>query len=266
MKYIRLASDLHLEWIREEKDRLDILPEDELDSESCLVLAGDIGNGTRLVRFIEHVAPRFERILYIPGNHEYYNCKNMKDWDRKFSEALVNVPNLLFHPGGIGHYVFPESKVEFVAATLWTDCMGGNPMAKSVVEHSINDFKAIPHFSTARMCEIHRQQKAGIKNYLERANPDHKVIVVTHHTPSIELCHPKWGDTLSNYGFHSDCNDLLSADYKPDAWIFGHTHDKITKSVHGTLCFSNPRGYPNEPSGYDFNDRFFYNIQEGRIL
>lgn len=258
MRFLRVASDLHLEWVREEKDRNAILPPDELDAESCLVLAGDIGAGNRLVKFITSMCERFERVLYVPGNHEYYHSKRYEIWNEEFKNKLSHLDNLIFEPGDV--CAINIENVSFVFGTLWTDCNGGDPLTMMQVESCLNDFRVIPLFTAEKMIGIHAVEAEKIEKLLRMADPNSTRIVVTHHTPSHKLCHSKWGQTLVNAGFHSHCDKLLIEKWSPDIWIFGHTHDNIRKFIGNTLCFSNPRGYPNEASGRDFKDRLFFDL------
>lgn len=36
-----------------------------------------------------------------------------------------------------------------------------------------------------------------------------------------------------------------------NTWIFGHTHVHTNVTIDGCRLLSNPRGYPNEHTGYD---------------
>lgn len=38
--------------------------------------------------------------------------------------------------------------------------------------------------------------------------------------------------------------------FKIDLWIFGHTHEAVDEVVNGIRFVSNPRGYPNEETGF----------------
>ena len=53
--------------------------------------------------------------------------------------------------------------------------------------------------------------------------------------------------------------DHLSAAYsnnwpelvsKADVWIFGHTHEAVDDEFYGCHVISNPRGYPDEETGF----------------
>lgn len=66
---IHLLSDLHLEMEGYENFR--ITPKADI-----LALLGDIGtlNDDRLFRFLRQQTTQFSKVLYLPGNHEFYHC------------------------------------------------------------------------------------------------------------------------------------------------------------------------------------------------
>ncbi len=46
-------------------------------------------------------------------------------------------------------------------------------------------------------------------------------------------------------------NDWPALVAKADAWIFGHTHDSVDAEFYGCRLISNPRGYPDEETGFN---------------
>jgi DNA repair exonuclease SbcCD nuclease subunit len=254
MKYLRLASDLHLEAFSgrtAEKLADDFLPKDERDADSVLVLAGDISSiPDQLVDFIREVEDRFIRVVYIPGNHESYR-HNFQKWN-----AFVND----VFPKSLKNTVFTDLEsvrcydidgVRFILGTLWGD--GGKDLQEqSMVGRYLNDFRLIGfhkndeirNFRVSDMMELNRQQKAKIQEYLEQEwfGP---VVVVSHHLPSYSLCHPRFGTECSG-GFASACDDLIDDRCSPDVWCFGHTHDSMDSVIGLTRVVCNPRGYRGE--------------------
>ena len=70
---IHLLSDLHLEIDRgggPDYETFRITPKSDI-----LALLGDIGtlNEDRLFRFLRQQTLQFSRVLYVPGNHEFYH-------------------------------------------------------------------------------------------------------------------------------------------------------------------------------------------------
>lgn len=247
--YLRIASDLHLEAYHGRNIEtlvIDTLPDMPYDSSSILILAGDISSSIiQLVSFIKVLEQKYKKIIYVPGNHEYYK-HDYHEWntqvDKLFSE---NLSNTIYSLGEVKTFVIDDTK--FIFGTLWSD--GGKTLEEKLkVESALNDFRLIKYdnrtFSVHDMIKIHKAQKRKIVSELKKHRSG-KTIVITHHMPSYELCHPRFGNTI-NGGFASNCSKLLKSEYAPDFWIYGHTHDTGDIILESTRCIANPKGYPNE--------------------
>lgn len=265
-KFIRYASDLHLEAFSGRDMAtlvIDFLPLDERDSESILVLAGDIcSQPDRLIEFLYMVEPRFYMVHYLPGNHEYYRF-NMDRWDEVIPRrALTALHKTLFVSGKVEeHRYFKEDGrdyVRIISGTLWGDG-GKSPAEQWMVSRYLNDFRLIWKFSdpdpntgfkhdraytVPDMIALNQIQRDQIETFLTDRSWKGKTIIATHHMPSYALCHPRFGGD-ANGGFASDC-DLIIDVFKPDVWIHGHTHDTIDTKIGDTRIVCNPRGYRGE--------------------
>lgn len=264
-KYIRVASDLHLEAFPSRDMQtliIDFLPQDERDKESILVLAGDICSGLdRLLEFIAYAEHRFIRVHYIPGNHEYYH-ENMDRYNRIAPQrANMNLLRTEFNAGGVAVTKYAaldgSDLVRIITATLWGD--GGKSLfERAMVGRYLNDFRLIHlntnanedgfnpdrHFLVSDMMAINTAHREGIEAILETDEWRGKTVIATHHMPSYLLCAPRFG-TEANGGFASDCESLIFT-YKPDVWIHGHTHDTNDEMMGSTRIVCNPAGYRGE--------------------
>ena len=253
-KYIRIASDLHLEAFSgrdAESLTIDFVPRHELDSESILVLAGDISNNiSQLMLFIKFLEDRFAAVIYVPGNHEFYRqdffpmCETI---DTHFAE---NFKRVFWASHDVKAMVIDG--VRFIYGTLWGD--GGPTLRDQAVTGSmLNDFRIVKfdgrRFTVPDMIQLHKQQKAAIDAEL-RQPFDGKVVVITHHMPSRRLVSPRFwekdGSDGANGGFVGACEDILAYDHAPNLWIHGHTHDVIDTSLWKTRIICNPTGYRGE--------------------
>ena len=257
MRFLRIASDLHLEGFLGsdfETLVLKFLPKDDRDQESALVLAGDISsNRDQLVGFLQACLSRFKRVLFVPGNHETYK-HNIDTWNAEMSDRFVqHCPGLMFATSGVS--TFEYSGCRFILSTLWGD--GGKCKAdQDAVSWFLNDFRLIRcdtpdrKFLIQDMISTHKRMKTAIEDIL--CVPfDGKTIVVTHHLPSRRLVSPRFwpkdGSDGANGGFVGECDDILAkTEIAPRLWVFGHTHDCIDTSLWGTRCVSNPTGYRGE--------------------
>ena len=75
-------------------------------------------------------------------------------------------------------------------------------------------------------------------------------VVITHHAPSMR--------SLANNGSagsHIDASYANRWDHLMGPgvtlWIHGHTHLPVNYEIAGTRIVSNPRGYPDEDTGFD---------------
>ena len=256
---IRYCSDFHLEGFsgRPDVQEAKFLPHDPRDSDAVLVLAGDICSKMPVVLdFLEHVESRFLKVIYVPGNHEYYGS-SIKDWDKTFDQlAKIRLKNT-WYPGtrGAAHEVFDG--ISFVFGTLWAD--GGRTYSEErAVASAIADFRYISLedrlFRVSDMQHIHRYQKGCMAYLLSQTT--NTTVVVSHHLPSYRLCHPRFG-FVHNGGFASTSDHLVNlANY----WIHGHTHDTIDTVLGTTRVVANPAGYASE------KNKSQYNTYETRFL
>lgn len=251
-KYIRVASDLHLEQLlgqREEFLAHTCLPPDPRDAESVLILAGDISSKpAQLLAFLGFLKDRFLKVIYIPGNHEFYGHE-MGKWTMDMIAAIGGYFEgegaIEFSGCGVG--CLELEGVRFIFTTLWAD--GGSTLADHAnVGRFLRDFYVIKlgdkKYTVSDMKDLHKAQKDKLKEFLEMSF-EGKTVVATHHMPSYRLCHPRFGGE-ANGGFASNCDAILAGDNAPHLWVHGHTHDTIDMKLWKTRIVCNPMGYHME--------------------
>jgi UDP-2,3-diacylglucosamine pyrophosphatase LpxH len=244
--HIRVASDLHLEGFRGQfMHRLEahFLPVDKRDADSILVLAGDISSDpAQLVEFLKRVAPRFKRVVYVPGNHEYYRHEMFR-WQSAVRPELENIRGLAFALD------LPQAceieGVRFAFCTLWGD--GGDSTGESdAIGEYLNDFRLIRYgeaaFTVDCMRARHHEQRLLLGGLLRETRAH---VVVTHHMPSYSLSHPRFGNVCTG-GFAGKCDDMMTGPNAPALWIHGHTHDTFDRRIDDTRIVCNPAGYMPE--------------------
>ena len=106
MKYLRIVSDIHFEFriprqgladkeIHASKLLEEFIPSDTRDLQSLLILAGDISAYWEDLGILyEKLHTRFEKVLHVPGNHEYYG-NDIHVWDRWATEVAKCFPNVV---------------------------------------------------------------------------------------------------------------------------------------------------------------------------
>ena len=156
MMKVALSSDLHLEFAD-----LDI---ENTQGAEVLVLAGDImlagdlhdfaadqvnpawGNiippraqkAQQYRDFLRRCSERFPHVLFVAGNHEFYNFK----WEQTLAtlkEECDKFPNVHF----MENDTFVLEDVTFIGATLWTDMNRSDPLTVQHVGSMMNDYRII---------------------------------------------------------------------------------------------------------------------------
>lgn len=248
----QILSDLHLE-VGQQYEQFHIPPKGP-----NLVLAGDIG---RLVdydsylKFLARQVSCFERVFLVLGNHEFYGLS--------FDAGIARARQLEKEPALGGKLVFLHqsrwddgaSGVTVLGCTLWSNIP---EQAAGITAAKINDFKKIEQWTV----ETHNARFASDLTWLEEqlrdmslaqtaahsdtaADPPRRVLVVTHHAPSIEgTSSPKNSGNPWSAAFATDVlSDRKWGDAGIGCWVFGHTHYTTDMVKDGVRVVSNQRGY-----------------------
>jgi predicted phosphodiesterase len=236
---IRVLSDLHLEFTKYVKGPFPSVGED------LVILAGDIGIGVKGIEWAREAFPGRD-VVYILGNHEFYEY----DWNNLIVQAREAAAGSRVH--FLENDKLDLGGVRILGCSLWTDfaVMGRmlTPDCRTVAQAEMADYKLIR--------KDHRRRKLLTADTIERCRQsyhwldceireaDRKLLVVTHHAPTMATTAPWNAILLSNAAFHNGYDDLIRP---PVAlWIHGHTHHSAAATVNGIPVVSNQRGYPGE--------------------
>ena len=255
----KLLSDLHLEFysryrggmFKQTKPWIPT-PEPE-DQDTVLLLAGDIHVGPKGLEWIERMAKRFLHVVYIAGNHEFYNQEYYETLD--FWQD-VELDNFTFLEQD---YMIIED-VRIFGAVLWTNVTDGFNIWHG--SRSMNDYQVIKfnHMRSGYIRKlnvqdtnnIHLETVKNLRKWLETPW-EGKTIVMTHHLPHPLCVHEKWKGSNLNDFFMTNLDDIIEQ-YDIDYWVHGHTHDNVDVEVHGTRILCNPMGYHGVQLNQDFNE------------
>jgi len=245
---IRLLSDLHLEFVPF------TIPPMEGDSETVLVLAGDIApiaHRSLLESFLRDAAARFRDVCFVPGNHEYY--------DSVWPDALDDLRgwNLPDNVHVLDRSSVQVDDVVFLGATLWADMNRADPDVMQLVQGMLFDYRVISQVSASpesdepvpltpqRTVEEHGRCRQWIESSMRQLLQEkRKVVLITHHGVSLDSVHERFQGSPLNPAFVSDMNELLLA-YPPTLAVHGHVHNSFSYRVAGVgpRVVVNPRGY-----------------------
>lgn len=264
MKILVLA-DLHLDEITD-RDLLHRLGEEihhaghEADA---LIIAGDMSEHAahKWPSAIRWLGTHFlsTKTVILPGNHDYYSG-NLDTLDADL-DRICREAGCAF--GQCGRRALGDTRI--LMTTLWTDLRLFEAEGEAAVENSIWNARMMPDYGYGAILvgdperelepedtvAVHEQQKSWLIS--ELAKPwSGQTVVITHHAPSAAAAGAM---TPLSPCFASDLDELIER-YRPDAWIFGHTHRAAdTRMPGGTLLRNVSVGYEHEFRSADIGDR-----------
>lgn len=247
---VKVLSDLHLEHFVAAQ----VYPVGEGD---VLILAGDIlcakhfktdGYLRRVYdRFIDDCSKRYNKVLYVFGNHEYYGY-NYEGTKRKIKE------NLPYNFHVLDNNTVKIEDWNFIGFTLWTDFRNENILEMMEAECNMNDYKTIRIGSNYRKLrandtlEFHKNSKKYLLDQLQTISD--KVFVISHHAPSYQSI-PQEYKKHANGAYCSDLDNLIIDNQQIKYWVHGHTHTSFNYMIEQCRVVCNPGGYPGQDTGYD---------------
>lgn len=237
---IRVLSDLHLD-----APNLGNIEAIKQGGEDVVVCAGDLSNGGSGLFRLRDCFPQ-KRILFVPGNHEYYDCLSVEDQNylliengkRHNIEVLINDTREV-------------DGVKFIGSTLWTDFglyQAPRIEYKNAAERWINDFRQICFRYNKRLSadDVYQMFQDSVAFITHEITPSRSV-VITHFAPHPNSVAKQYkGDPVTPY-FVSNLSDLIAL---TELWIHGHTHTFFDYTVGSTRVVSNPSGYRREVTGF----------------
>lgn len=233
---IRILSDLHNEFGAYE------LPDVPCD---CIIFAGDVdckAEGLRWIRERYRDVP----VLYVLGNHEYYDEK----WPRLPEKLRAKAEGTNIEI--LEDREFTIGGIHFFGCTLWTDMalFGDWHLGAMEASAQMNDYKKIRNssFHFARITPkdtrlIHLRSLEKLRTFLTTHDPRNSV-VITHHAPSQQSLPDAAREELLSCAYTSNLDSLIH-EYSPRVWIHGHIHQSQDYYIGNTRILSNPRGYPH---------------------
>jgi predicted phosphodiesterase len=258
-----LTSDIHTEHAHVQFDpavNYESLRFDHPLDADVIVLAGDIGEGTQGLEWARRRFADDKDIVYVAGNHEYYDSdlSMMADMKRKAHELGIHL---------LDNDAVVIKGVRFLGTTLWTDFNRYCRLSVTKAEQMMRDYEYIrcvewwqnqhnkaqavelmnpgslfgfePEFFSPTVAYLlHKAAIRWLKQQLAIAH-DGQTVVVTHHAPSFR------SDPDQDPAYASDLDDFIAEHSDAiDLWCHGHIHRAVDYEIAGVRIVSNPRGYP----------------------
>ena len=209
--------------------------------------------------FLKRCAFQFPHVVYIAGNHEFYNGKFHKGI-QYLRDECSKFPNVHF----LERDCVKIEDVTFIGGTLWTDMNKGDPLTLHAVRDMMNDFRIIKNdekgYTNLKPADTvirHKETLAYIRSVIAERH-DEKFVVVGHHSPSHQSVHESYrNEHLMNGAYHSDLSEFILDHPQIKLWTHGHTHHPFDYMIGETRVVCNPRGYEsdgyNEDTGWNPN-------------
>lgn len=272
---IGYISDTHIETRNNKKAYINKLLSGE-NSFDVLVLAGDIGDpfclGNYYQKFLEGCTYLADNVLLVAGNHEYYASStriNFNPFNRySMNQTLCKLQHmcdtinqtsaaLASHRGRI-HFLEnstfcyknkeTNSNIAFIGTTLWSMI---DKSYETEIQKRISDYHLILGFSPELSRALFYKSQQYINDMItqvKKQGSDNGVVVITHHAPTTRAVWDPIYDTNSNLNSAFGTNFEFNSSYRPDYWIFGHTHYDCDHFNEDMRChlLSNQVGYVSE--------------------
>lgn len=244
------------------------------DKDTVLLLAGDIAVGKRpstYVEFLTRAVRDFRRVVYIPGNHEYYGGSFAITWERMKEKLADAIGDDVDRLDMINDESVIVDNVAIVGATLWADFDRQNPSVMAHAASGMNDYRVIqrgrdgePYSGKLRpqdTLNAHLNSREFIFREVEKHKlGGYKVLVMTHHGPSWNsvaeafVGSPLNGAYVTEFGYQ--LLDLTDRGLAPDVWVHGHVHSSFDYTIGDTRVLTNPRGYVTNETPNGDNPHF----------
>lgn len=258
MAKIGLHSDIHLElqnapenWLKEPVD--------------IVVLAGDQWKICNAGGELTKLARQFPdtHFIYVPGNHEFYGAGPMASEEQNLEKELEQIDNVHF----LQCKEVTLKGIRFLGCTGWSRMTSlGQTRQTDVmnkVKKGINDFYVITNSEGERFT-VRDCYNLGVEHYnwlsaslSKKSNLP--TVVITHFSPSLQFSNQNYPLSEISAYFCNDYDDLISS-YKPDFWLYGHTHFNFNQIHDSTQVISNQHGYGDE-CGYDYDPNYLITIR-----
>jgi len=246
---IQICSDLHLDQIKKYHFSRMVSPIGKI-----LIMAGDICHIVNLHKhfdFFSYLSSHFEYVIYVPGNHEFYNNLNLtiEELENKINIFLGNFSNIYY----LNNKSVVINDILFTGSCLWcSPSIDPPPWFK--VNLSSKDIKNLYNQSVnyiEKVCSLNYKNHIVITHYppilIDFINSDensgkNEVGDVDNVGNFENKKHIKYNEYYQN-------NDIILFNM-PKIWIFGHIHKNYNSFLYGTSYIS------NQYKGKNYNPRY----------
>lgn len=184
----------------------------------------------------------FNNIQLIESNEEVLMPVNLSDDDESKEEADNATNQTIFEPNPTNN---PNAKKKRKRK---------NGQKKKVSKNAID----IDDYNF-----LHDMSVSWLKEQIKLTPSKEKVIIVTHHAPSIKMIDKKYHNDPLSHCYYSDLESLCKRPVI--AWFSGHTHGSTSHYIGSVKSCSNCVGYKHEKNSR-YNPNFTYIVDVNNSL
>ena len=244
---IQFTSDLHLEFYKEDMDIKTWL----IPSAPYLAILGDLGYPyhKNFMEFLSQVSKIYKKVFFVPGNHEYYQydvqkAQTIEEINLKIKKICSSFDNVFM----LNNNEYILDNYIILGTTLWSKIP---EEYEEMIKYNINDYNDIYYnlnnekrlITTQFINAEYIKNLNWLENTIEKYKDKKKIIIMTHHLPSLKLIHKKYDSCPVNCAFASDLDYLIEKYVNIKYWLCGHTHSHVKATINNCLCIANPFGY-----------------------
>lgn len=240
-----VLSDIHLEWHKDYGQSF-VKSIDSTDID-VLILAGDVfvWNYITCRESFINLCAKFPFVVYVPGNHEYYNRFNPRGQHKEIQLLESLCPSLHILDNSLVEY----KSARFLGSTLWFPYR----QDESFAEMHMNDFYEIQGFRSW-VYDHHAKSVEWLQQNIKVGD-----VVVSHHLPSWSCISAQFQNSPLNIFFASN-QDSIIYNNKPSLWVHAHSHDSLDIMIGSTRVLRNPFGYYGGAENSLFNPNLIVEI------
>lgn len=248
---ILIISDLHMEQAHYSIETI-------VQSQCDLVcLIGDISFKFKAFKFIEELINNGLIVIYVLGNHEFYNINNqMKTVDeikKGWKERSEKLNNFYF----LDNDSIIINNIKFIGSIGWT-FVDENKFTKNQIEDVLSHSADFQNIYTSKLMKgyriirgynitldeykvLHQEALNYIKNELNKPFLGTKILL-SHHPLCMENIELFNNMPIEKQFYYSNYNELIK-NSDLDYYFHGHIHESYDYLLNNTRVICNPYGY-----------------------
>jgi len=232
-------------------------------SVDLVVMAGDIDLEDRGIAYTDKVSSFVGApVVCTMGNREGYTGRDM---DVIVSDlraaARATKGRGTFLENEKAAFDLPDGRLYVLGCTLWTDYAlnGAEAVEQAMLDCAgLNDHlhirwkgdRFLP-VHALRLHETSRRWLAREVGAIRAAEGDEAtILIVTHHAPIPDSIAPQFRGSKFSPAYASDLRAEIR-EWKPAAWLFGHTHHSVDLMIDETRLLSVQRGFVCQEAGVE---------------